>query len=549
MRPRMLVCVLFLAASAHGGAGQAATNNTQKSVPTAASFPAVPARWWGHMQALAADDTEGREPGTPGYERAASYVEQQFRAIGLTPAGTKGFRQQVSLVSRLLDEKETSLSLVRGDRVRRLDPATEAYVTPTTDQVASGEFPLVFVGHGLTLPQLGIRDLEGVNLKGKVAVLMAGAPKRALGPLGSQAQHFEERWRALRAAGAVGAVTLETPRRLQELPWDRQAEVRHATDLDLADPDLNASGGLRSGAIYVNPAAAEPWFEGSGHTFAELLADADADRPLAHFPLAASLRVTSRHTVKIISSDNLIAVLRGADPSLREQYVVLSAHLDGLGVGAPVKGDRIYNGALDNISGVATVLELAARLKAGPPLRRSVLFLLPTGEEQGLLGSYYFTRKPTVPTKAMVADINFDILHVYMPWKSYVGLGAEESSLEDDVRAVARARGVTVVPDPHPEADLFVRSDQYSFVKAGIPAVFGNVGFVPGSAEDRLLTDWQRERYHAPSDDLGQPMDGNTVGAFNDFTEALLRRIADTAAPPTWKPTSRFRPSVDPPGQ
>jgi Zn-dependent M28 family amino/carboxypeptidase len=206
-----------------------------------------------------------------------------------------------------------------------------------------------------------------------------------------------------------------------------------------------------------------------------------------------------------------------------------------------VNGDRIYNGALDNASGVATLLELAARLKTGPALRRSVLFLVPTGEEQGLLGSYYFTRRPTIPAKAMVADINFDIVRVYMPWKAYVGYGADESTLEDDVRAVALARGVDVVPDPQPEADLFVRSDQYSFVKAGVPAVFGNVGFKAGSPEDRLLTEWQRDRYHAPSDDLEQPINGDTVRAYNDFTEALVRRVANGTTTPKWKPTSRFR--------
>ena len=509
----------------------------------------VPKRWWGHMQALASDETEGREPGTPGYDRSAEYVEKQFRVLGLSPAGTTGFRQPVQLVSRLLDEARTSLSLARRDRVRRLDAATEAYVTPTSDLVASGEFQLVFVGHGLTIPQLGIRDLEGVDLKGKVAVFIHAAPRRALGPVASQAQRVDKRWPAMRAAGAVGYVTLATPRDLEELPWDRTAEVRHATDLDFADPELNSSRGWQSGAIFVNPAAAEPWFEGSGHTFAEILADTEADRPLPRFPLAVSLRVTSGQTVKNISSDNLIAKLDGTDERLRNQFVVLSAHLDALGVGTPVKGDRIYNGALDNASGVATVLELAARLVSGPRLRRSVLFFIPTGEEQGLIGSEYFVHRPTVPLRSMVANLNFDILRTYLPWKAYVGYGAEESDLDDDVRAVAKAAGVAVVPDPHPEANLFTRSDQYNFVKAGIPAVFGNIGFTAGSPEDRLLIEWQRDRYHAPSDDLAQPFDGNTVRAFNDFTEALLRRVGNRTEPPRWKPTSRFRPSNDRPTQ
>jgi len=163
-----------------------------------AASPSVPERWWRHMRALASDDTEGREPGSAGYERAADYVEKQFRAVGLSPAGTHGFRQPVELVSRVLDEAGTGLSLVHGERVRRLDPATEAFVTPTSDQVESGEFPLVFVGYGLTIPQLGVRDLEGMDLKGKVAVLIRGAPKRVVGPLASQAQRIDERWRALR---------------------------------------------------------------------------------------------------------------------------------------------------------------------------------------------------------------------------------------------------------------------------------------------------------------------------------------------------------------
>src|SRR5262249_47207416 len=171
-----------------------------------ASPEKVPERWWGHMRALASDETEGREPGTAGYERAADYVEKQFQGLSLSPAGTRGFRQPVELVSRLLVEGETSLSLVSGSRARRLDPATEAFVTPTSDQVGSGEFQLVFVGHGLTIPEVGIRDLEGIDLKGKVAVIMWGAPKGVPGPLASQAQKFDVRWRALRSAGAAGVV-------------------------------------------------------------------------------------------------------------------------------------------------------------------------------------------------------------------------------------------------------------------------------------------------------------------------------------------------------
>jgi len=268
----------------------------------------------------------------------------------------------------------------------------------------------------------------------------------------------------------------------------------------------------------------------------------DQGKPLPRFPLYIRLLATEQMRTSEVESQNVIGTLSGSDPVLKNEYVVFGAHLDHLGVGAPINGDRIYNGAMDNGSGSALVLDMAASLKKNPEkLRRSLLLVLVTGEEKGLLGSKYFAAHPTVPPKSIAADVNVDMFLPIVPLKLLTVLGLDASDLGDRVRTIAEAQGVRVQPDPEPLRNLFVRSDQYNFIHHGIPSVIMSVAPEPGSNEVKLFKDWLTQRYHAPSDDINQPVDLAAAAKYEEIIRALLINIANGDHRPEWKPDSFFR--------
>lgn len=326
-----------------------------------------------------------------------------------------------------------------------------------------------------------------------------------------------------------------------DIPWSRIALNRNHPSMDLADSEFNETAGLKIGVIF-NPASAEALFAGSGHTFAELAALAKGRKPLPHFPLKVSLEAHAHILSKNVESANLVGKLPGSDPTLKNEYVVVSAHIDHLGIGEPINGDRIYNGAMDNAAGSAVVMDIATFLKAHPEkLRRSILFVLVTGEEKGLLGSKYFAGRPTVPPHSIVADINIDMFLPIVPLKILKILGLDESDLGTRAAAVAQSLGIKPIADPEPLRNAFVRSDQYSFIHKGIPAVAMDVGFEPGSPQQKIFKDWLTYRYHAPSDDVNQPIDLQAAALYEEVVLKLLVDTANTTARPEWKPDSFFR--------
>ena len=269
---------------------------------------------------------------------------------------------------------------------------------------------------------------------------------------------------------------------------------------------------------------------------------ADGSAEVPRFPLAQRLiaRIGAKRSDLI--GFNIIAMMPGADKRLRGEYVLLSAHLDGHGVGTPMKGDAIYNGALDNASGVASLIEIAralGRAKAKP--RRSILFAIVTGEEKGLLGSTYFAKRPTVAPGSLVANLNFDMALPIFPLNSVTPIGYDQSSLGNEAAAVSAKMGLPITPDPFPERNVFIRSDQYSFVRAGIPALFFKYGFRAGTPEAELEKAWRANIYHSPFDDSSQPvMPGESV-KLNDYVTAVTLRIANAQARPQWNKDSFFR--------
>ena len=497
-------------------------------------------RWWAHVQALANDAMEGRSTGSPAHKRAADYVAGQFQRAGLEPAGTMGFIQPVQLKTRRIIEASSSLALVKDGKAEPLTLGEHANINLRVDPAPSIEAPLVFVGYGLNIPERSINDFAGVSLKGAIVVHIAATPKSLPGPLQAHFGSNAERWRMYKAFGAVGTVSIANPKSM-DIPWARSTLARLNPAMGLADLSLDEALGQQL-AVTMNPAHADKLFEGSGHTFAEVLAKVDAGEPVPSFALPARLRATVRVERLDAESQNVAGILRGTDARRRNEYVVVSAHLDHLGTGEPINGDRIYNGAMDNASGIAAVLEVANALRAaGAKPARSILFLAVTGEENGLLGSRYFAAHPTVPRPSIVANINTDMFLPLFPMKTLMVLGLDESDLGEDIKAAAAAAGVGVQADPEPQRNRFVRSDQYSFIKAGIPALSMKVGYEPNSPEAAIAAKWTAERYHAPSDDLNQPIDMSAAGAYVEVVRNLVVRIADRTDRPKWNNASFFK--------
>jgi len=498
-------------------------------------------RWWAHVQALANDGMEGRNTGSPAHKRAADYVAAQFQKAGLEPAGTLGYIQGVQFKTRRIIESGSSLTLVRSDgKPEPLTLGDDANIGLRVDPASSVEAPLVFVGYGLNIPERNINDFGGVNLKGAIVVYLAATPKSLPGPLQAHFGSNAERWRMYKAVGAVGTISIANPKSM-DIPWARATLARLQPSMALADLSLDEALGQQI-SVTMNPARADKLFMGSGHTFAEMLAHADAGEPMPSFALPSKLRATVRVERTEVASQNVAGILRGADPQRRNEYVVVSAHLDHLGVGEPINGDRIYNGAMDNASGIAAMLEVANALHDAPEKpARSILFLAVTAEEKGLLGSVYYAAHPTVPRNALVANVNTDMFLPLFPLKTLMVLGLDESDLGEDIRATAGKLGIGVQADPEPQRNRFVRSDQYSFIKMGIPALAMKVGYEPGSPEAAIAAKWTAERYHAPSDDLNQPIDMSAAGTYVEVVRDLAARIANRADKPKWNNASFFK--------
>lgn len=497
-------------------------------------------RWWAYVQYLADDKLEGRNTGSPGYRRAAEYVAGELERDGLAPAGVEGYFQPVKFRSRRILEAQSGLLLLHNGETESLVLGEHANIGMRTEPPESLDAPIVFAGYGLSVPELHYDDLAGLDLRGKLVMYLSGGPDSIPGPLRAHYQSSEERWKFLDRAGVVGTLSVQNPRNM-DVPWERSTLARLQASMSLADRDLVDVKSPKLSVI-VNPAYADKFLAGTGHTFQELLALADAGKPLPRFPIPATLKAKARFERAEVESPNLAGILPGSDPQLKGESVVLSAHLDHLGIGQPINGDSVYNGAMDDASGVATLLDIAARLhESKARLRRSLLFVIVTGEEKGLLGSKYFTAHPTVEAKSMVANLNVDMFLPLFPLRIVTVYGLEESTLGDEVRAVAKSLGLRVQGDLEPNRNIFIRSDQYNFIRRGIPALAFKVGYEKGSPQEAIAKRWLHERYHAPSDDSKQPVDLAAAAGFNEVILRLAEAVANRNERPHWNSSSFFR--------
>jgi Zn-dependent M28 family amino/carboxypeptidase len=498
--------------------------------------------WWADVKVLADDNMEGRATGSPGLKRASAYVVDQLKQAGVQPAGTDGFYQPIMFRTRQLDESQSSLTLVQNGKAQNLTLGDEAVIGTRVDLAPAVDAQLVFAGYGLRVPEENYDDFSGLDVKGKVIVVFSGSPSSIPGPLASHYNSAGEKARVMRELGVIGYIAVANPNAM-DLPWSRIASARTIPSMAIDDEALNDSRGIRFAASW-NPAKAEQLFEGSGHTFAEIVELGKDRKPLPHFALAKSIRARTKVIQAKVESANIVGKIPGSDPKLKDEYVVLSAHIDHLGIGPAINGDKIYNGAMDNASGTAAILEVAKSLQ-GEKLKRSVLVVFVTAEEKGLLGSRYFSAHPTVPSHAMVADINTDMFLPIYPMKSLIVYGLEESGLGDEVSQVAKQVGIKTMPDPEPLLNHFVRSDQYSFIKIGIPALALKNGYEKGSPEEAMVHQWSKERYHAPSDDVNQPVDLSAAATFEEVVRGLAVKVANDEARPAWHANSFFRRYAD----
>src|SRR5262245_60085105 len=494
--------------------------------------------WWKHIEFLASDQLEGRETGSEGYRKAAEYVAGFFKRAGLKPGGTNGYFQPIKFNSRRILEDQCSLSLIREGKEYPLVLGDDATISMSIKHPESIEAPVVFAGYGLTVPEMNYDDLKGLNLRGKVALVLTGGPANISGPV--RAHYQNNRWTALRSTGAIGVISIQSPIG-QDIPWERSKLSRFRPSLSLAASGAEENSGQQL-AVTVNPARADKFFVDSGRTLQEILALAEAGEQLPRFNLPLSVRAKVKFESRNFESQNVVGILPGTDPQLKNEYLVLSAHLDHIGKGQPINGDSIYNGAMDNASGIATMIETALALKKkNQQFRRSVIFLAVTAEENGLRGSRYFAAHPTVPAVSIVANINIDMFLPLFPFHSLIVQGLEESNLAEDLQSVVAKLGIKILTDPEPERRAFVRSDQYSFITRGVPSVSLKVGFEKDSAEHEIIKRWRREHYHAPSDDLRQPVDLQAAAGFNRAYALLVEAVANRSKHPQWNSESFFK--------
>jgi Peptidase family M28 len=497
-------------------------------------------RWWSHVMVLADDNLEGRKTGSPGYMRAAQYIAGEFARLGLVPAGTEGYFQPVPFISRVIDPVDSHITLLTEIGPEPLVLGREVIIGLQVDPPSLVEAELVFAGYGLSIPEAQYDDFADLDVRGKLVIFLGGTPRSLSGTFLAHVRSPAERSAQLRRKGAIGSIWIlnsDDPDR----EWARLARSQFQPSVMLADPMMNDGRELKL-FLYVNPKYADGFLAGSGHSLKEIR-DADAaGEPLPRFSIPRKLRAELSIKRTTLVSPNVLAVLPGTDLTLSNEHVVFSAHLDHLGIGTSVDGDSIYNGAMDNAAGVASLLDVAAiLLENRVRQRRSVLFAAFTGEEDGMLGSRFFVDASTNPSQRIIADINSDMFLPLFPLKKLAIYGLDESNLGADAAAVAKSMAIIPLADIEPERNTFIRSDQYNFIRRGIPALALKVGFDAGSPEQLAVNEWRKKRYHAPSDDLAQPVDKGAAGAFDTLVAKLLEIVANKEQPPKWSDASFFK--------
>ena len=505
--------------------------------------------WWHTTEALSNDGMEGRDTGSAAYQRAAEYVAARFKAAGLKPAGENGsYFQAVPMHEVAVEPAGTSFVVERAGGNLKLDFLQEITVAASEGLLREGTGGLTFRGY------CG-KDAMA-NVGGKIVVCFG--TQRAGLPNGG------ERVANARVGGALGLINVDDPYFTIEPPRWPYAYSRSVT-LRTEHETVKAEAMLP--AMRLSAEAFAKLLAGSGQDAAAILKTGGAKEALPSFEIPGKLRVTLRLKSRDLSSPNVLAVLPGSDPKLRDEYVVVGAHLDGYGFGTPVHGDHLYNGTLDDAAYVALLIQMADDLHAGAVLhgglhevsyvrggsgdvvdkgitlaapKRSILFCAFTGEEKGLLGSNWFAGHPTVPVAELAADVNLDQLRPLFPLKILTAEAVNDTTLGETAREVGKGMGIEIREDREPERSLLRRADQYPFLRIHVPAISFIFGYDPGTDAEKRYREWYEVRYHRPQDDVTQPMDFTAAAKFDVFFYRLVETIANAPVRPSILPESQF---------
>jgi Zn-dependent M28 family amino/carboxypeptidase len=522
------------------------------------ALPAIdPAAVLAHVKILASDAFEGRAPGTPGEEKTVAYLVETFKKLGLKPGNPDGtYVQKVPLVG--ITPAAAPLTITGGTGAGPAKLAWRddvvAWTKRVTDEVKVDASELVFVGYGVQAPEYGWDDYKGVDVAGKTLVMLVNDPPvpdpaspSALDPkvFGGRAMTYYGRWTYKYEIGMkhkAAAVLIVHETGPAGYPF-AVVQGKTGEQFTFVTPGNSMDRAAIEGWITLD--AAKALFSRAGQDFDRLKAQA-ATRAFRPVPLGLTASMTIRNTLRRIESQNVVARLEGSDPAVRDEHVVFTAHWDHFGIGEPIDGDKIYNGAKDNATGTAALLETARAFTRLPkPPRRSILFLSVTAEEQGLLGSEYYAAQPLYPLAKTLADINMDALNVSGRTRDLVIIGLGASQLDDYARAAAKEQGRTLKPDAEPEKGFYYRSDHFNFAKVGVPALNTDEGvdFVgkPASFGAEVRERYTNDRYHKPSDEVTPDWDLSGLAEDVQLLFAVGYRVAQADAYPAWSPGNEFK--------
>jgi hypothetical protein len=484
---------------------------------------------------LADDKLKGRAPGSEGYQMAVDYVIGQLKAVNVKPAGENNtWLQKVRLRKAFV--KNASLSITGQTNITAPPRSFVIYPNPVVDTVKLSA-GLAFAGYGISEPALGYDDYAGIDVKGKVVIVMRGSPEKFSSSVAAHVMNSTQILKVAAEHGAVGVVIGSADSTVRMGNVSRG--VYSVMDDDKGNVAISRTYYSKQLGVYgsLGYSLFNSLVKQSGKDLQQIPAKLKAGQP-GSFVINASVNISYTSTYQDIISYNVVGKVEGSDSKLKKEYVVHSAHLDHLGIGTPVQGDSIYNGAHDNASGVASVISIAkiySSIKVKP--KRSILFVLMTGEELGDLGSGYFAKHPTVPGKSLVADVNTDMPTIIAPLLSITALGAEHSSLAKQVAQAAGHFSLVVEPDPEPAQARFTRSDQYSFVVQGIPALHIKYGSKTADGKNNLndiVAPWRAKYYHKPQDDINGIFDFEAGKKYAQLNFLIGYLVAQDTARPTW---------------
>ncbi|WP_289029443.1 M28 family metallopeptidase [uncultured Paraglaciecola sp.] len=531
-------CLLFICGCSHDDGNKQATN-------TKAEISLINAdknRIRSHLTFLADDLLKGRDTGSVGHEIASLYIASEFEKYGLMPAGDNdSYMQRVPFVQSTLDQNSIHLSLSSVTNTHNLsypkEFLTRASVLNENTEMAG---KLIFVGYGIIAPELDHNDYAGLDVAGKVVVVLSGKPKSFPSEEGAHFGSTREKQRHAAENGAVGYITISTPRGEKVRPYQNLLNYIHTPSVSWLDEDGMAANVYPElkGSAYFSKEAAELLFVGTEKSLEDIYVMLEQDQSPKGFDIPLTVNMTAESQHKIISSPNVVAILEGSDPLLKKEYVVYSAHSDHIGIAKTVKKDKINNGAMDNATGTSVLLETARLFSelADKP-KRSILFVAVTAEEKGLIGSDYFAQNPTVPQSSLVANVNLDMPILTYEFADVIAFGANHSDMQESVTIAAEKIGLTLSPDPWPDQALFTRSDHYSFVKQGIPSVFLVPGLksvdpeVDGSKQFNLFL---KTNYHKPGDDLNQTFNWQAATKFAEVNFYIGMTLANQPQRSSW---------------